>query len=238
MSMNWKTFKDVVETNNTVPKDQNDWPEIWKTIFHKRYDRSYKYKPEIILQPKNEELTKLLKERKSADSFSGVVTLEEVFSLFYHATKEINKESGSRAYPSGGGLYPLETYYLHTKNQDTFPSGLYHFNHITEEFSFIKNKVPDNLENLISIKEDLVKSLSGIIIFTYCPHRNISKYGWLGVRLALIEAGIIGQNISLVATSLSLATRFIGQIDNEKINSFLEIDGYGETSLVAIAIGK
>lgn len=238
--MNWKSLKEVLESSNRkVPENLEEWPDSWKTIFYKTYDRSQKFKPDKLMDPQIKELTSLLKTRRSSDvGISKEIGLAEIFSVLYFSARENDEQSGSRTYPSGGALYPLEIYYINCKDQETLPMGLYHFNQVTCDFSLIKKLSQVNCSEFIGIKKDNSRSISGSIILTYSPQRNIPKYQWLGVRLALMEAGIIGQNISLVSQSFGIKTRFIGYIHNDKVNALLEIDGFSEMSIVALAISK
>lgn len=63
----------------------------------------------------------------------------------------------------------------------------------------------------------------------------MSRYGKRGVRYAQMEAGHIGQNISLIAVSLGLGTVMIGAFKDEEVKKVLSTE---EDPLYIIPVGR
>jgi SagB-type dehydrogenase family enzyme len=54
----------------------------------------------------------------------------------------------------------------------------------------------------------------------------------------LLEAGHIGQNLYLAATSMGLGACVVGAFLDDNLNNLLGIDGEEEAALYLIAVGK
>ncbi len=241
MNIDKKLFDTFLKGKNFVG-DDSTWPESWKTINHKEYRRplasiasnTFPY-PENIF--KNLDILTLLSTRRSLLSMQPGVTQAEIIAILHHATSE-KKEYISRPYASGGALYPVEIYYLNNYTGDDFHVGLYHYSPVSKEFSYIKKINIESIGETIGCSQEWVNTTSGVFILSYCPEKNMHKYGWFGVRAALIECGEISQNIQLLAEACDVRARMIGYGDQERIDELLEIDGYSELSLALIGIGK
>jgi SagB-type dehydrogenase family enzyme len=64
------------------------------------------------------------------------------------------------------------------------------------------------------------------------------KYRERAYRYILIEAGHIGQNLYLAATSLGLGACAAGAFLDDQLNDLLGLDGEEEAALYMIAVGK
>jgi len=65
----------------------------------------------------------------------------------------------------------------------------------------------------------------------------VVKYKDRGYRYIFIEAGHLGQNISLVAKNLNLSTCAIGGFIDEELNNLLDIDSQKESVIYIFAVG-
>lgn len=127
-----------------------------------------------------------------------------------------------RRYPSGGALYPIETYVVTTffneKKQVVF-----HYNptlHALEKLWSLPESI--NLRSLVAVDPNI--NFSSVIIFTSVWRRSSAKYGDFTYNLALMEAGHMAQNIQIVATAMNLPCRPIAGFMDENINAMLDID--------------
>lgn len=225
-----------------IPSDTSLWKEEWKTIYHKEYVHSKKITPErktlLALQKKGSSLSELFAKRKSSHVFLNNLEAEELLHLLLLATQVNNKETGSRAYPSGGSLYPIEIYYVNTKISN-LPIGLYHYSQVKETLCCIKELSPsDPSLNPFPSNNDYYSTLPSYLIFTYDPRRNTNKYGPLGVKLGLIELGCVVQNISLTAAHMDYQVRAIAGFEETVVRDLLELGRSGEAPLLLLAIGK
>lgn len=234
-------FNLFLKKNNSISADISTWPEEWKTIFHKSYQRSKKItlsEKDLEIYVKKSVITHVIKERKSAIHFKKGLRMDEFLALCILASGQ-KKDSTSRPYPSAGGLYPLELYYINNDTSDMlFDTGLYHFSQVKKELSLVKKIAIQSLSKSIGSVQPWVENASGIIIVTYTRERNMDKYEWFGVRSAYIETGALLQTISLVGATLEIQSRHLGYTNNEVLDALLEIDSYSELSIAVMAIGK
>jgi SagB-type dehydrogenase family enzyme len=64
------------------------------------------------------------------------------------------------------------------------------------------------------------------------------KYRERTYRYALLEAGHIGQNLYLAATSMGLGVCAIGAFLDDDLNELLGLDGEEEAAVYIIAVGR
>ncbi len=77
-----------------------------------------------------------------------------------------------------------------------------------------------------------------VFLLTAVFERTTKKYGERGIHYIYIEAGHIGQNILLQATSLGLAAVPMGAFSEEEINKLIGIDGKKQSTVYLIPVGK
>jgi SagB-type dehydrogenase family enzyme len=232
-------LKDILTQRNLVP-DANEWPESWKTVIYKIYERAKSFS--LINEPDFYDslgtLGKALLSRRSADAFSNPpLTMESVLGTLRFAAGTQQKENVNRVYASGGARYPVEIYYLNIKGSPEFPSGIYHFNPKDNSFSFVKKLEDLPVTDLIGSPHQVINQASGIICFTSVLSRATEKYGWLGVRLCLIDIGQVLQNIALISNLRKIDYRPIAGFSHQKVDNLLQIDGKEELSLLICALG-
>jgi len=214
-----------------------NWPENWKKIYFKSYPRLTYIK--LPLPGKNKaDFFQTLKNRQSRRNFcSTPLTQEEISTLLYYSAGLRQTHffsSNRRFYPSAGARYPLETYLI-TINSE-IPKGIYHYNvrsHILEKFSSFNKLSLD-----CYFDQSFIKRSGAIIILSAVFKRTVIKYGQRSYRYIFIEAGHLGQNLSLIATSLGLKSCAIGSFFDEEINRLFDIDGVKESSIYCFALGK
>lgn len=149
-----------------------------------------------------------------------------------------------RSYPSGGAMYPIEVY-LYIKGIKDIEEGLYLFNPNTSMLLQIdSDKSLEYLESLIpstALKLDSryssLRNVNMLIFlvadFKYSAH----KYGVLAYKLALLEAGHIGQNFQLFASALNKKSIPFGGHYDDKVEPFLRIDGKEKTCTYVFGLG-
>ncbi len=218
--------------------DPKKWPKEWKTVNYKGYGRLDEIKlppPQIKI---NMPLTTVLAQRSSGRKFSvKPIKLSYLSTLLYHSAG-INKTDREkvirRFYPSAGGRYPLEAYFLSLNCE--IKNGLYHYylkNHSLETLVLFKK-----LELNKYFSQPWIVKASGLIIITAVFKRNTIKYADRGYRHILIEAGHLGQNIYLVSNALCLSCCAIGGYVDDNLNQLLDIDGINESVIYVLAVGN
>jgi len=218
----------------------SEWPLSWRRVFYKTYERFQSIKLKKL--PKGatrSPLEKLLSRRRTTREFSDQELNYDLVSRLLNYSLGIsrnqnNPETAKRTYPSAGARYPIEAYII-INRVSGLDQGLYHYN------------VKDNVIEAM-VKQDLTKEAKEIInnemgyaplllILTGVLGRTEVKYGVNAYRFALIEAGHVGQNVSLLCQEYSLGSCAIGGFDNDRIAKLLDLT-FEEIPLYLIAIGK
>jgi len=189
---------------------------------HKEYPRMHR----VVLPPPShltKSLSEVLDRRHSFISCTeGPLTIQEWSTLLGTALRK-HPNSTKRHYPSGGSLYPIETYLIAPKITDAKESGVFHYHptahaleHLTElPTSFDMEKLMPNHGGL---------STASVILFTSVWDRSAVKYGDFAYVLALLEAGHMSENVLLTATAMDLGARPLGGFNDVLAVHLLDID--------------
>lgn len=205
----------------------------------KRYERlEYLALPSVTT--KEISLLEALRRRKSPTSFSGrKMTLQDLSNLLHSSIGKDENSQGDKKYnfPSGGGLYPIETY-IEVISVEGLPSGVYHYASVDHAIVRIKDSV---IRGAKDIEKNYYVELEGdpsiVVYMTSVKSRYIKKYGSLGYKLCFLEAGHRGQNIALLAAANGLGVRSMGGGDNNFINKLLGVDGVNEHYIYKMVVG-
>src|SRR6185312_3392731 len=136
---------------------------------------------------------------------------------------------------SAGALYPIEVYAL-VLRAGALEAGLYHYAPLEHELAFLRavtsaEALPLNPPLLAPADASLVLVLAARF------ERVQKKYGERGYRFALIEAGHIAQNVSLLAAALGLDAVCMGGFFDEPMNQLLQLDGVREAAVYSVVLG-
>ena len=112
--------------------------------------------------------------------------------------------------PSAGGIHPIKIYTIQDMD--------------------VKRELHNACLNQKCIEEAPVDL---VVVADY--QKMMNRYGRRGVRYAQMEAGHIGQNISLMAVSLGLGCVMIGAFRDSRVKEVLEIT---EDPLYIIPVGR
>ena len=216
------------------------WPDEWKTTYFKSYERFPVYTLPVPV-PLKERVGEVLLARKSHRSFSGNISKSNLSSLLYYSLAEIDKEAndgkGRRPYASGGARYPLEAYVLLFNGTEDLVQGVYHYNveNHTLELIYKGGLTKEIKEKLVVY--DFLQEAGVAILLTAVMSRSFSKYREHAYRFALLEAGEVSQNMSLVATALDVPSLNIGIVATDVVEELLDIDGTDEIHLHSLFFG-
>lgn len=172
------------------------------------------------------------------------ITGERQYKSFNSKKEEVSHVQNLRAYPSGGGLYPVELY-MYIKQISGIPDGTYVFNPIYHRLVQIGGCVEEGkLEELLpmtAVKIDPNNASlekCNIIMFMIANFKYSSyKYGKLAYKLAILEAGHIGQNLQLSCAALGKRTTALCGFYDDKVEDFLKLDGKNKVCLYVFTIG-
>jgi SagB-type dehydrogenase family enzyme len=181
-----------------------------------------------------------IQQRRSARTYSGQpMTLDELSRLLSNTGSENVRRWGHnlRTAPSSGALFPIETY-LVVHNVQGLDLGLYHY--AVEHHGLHQLRVADLRSAIVrqGVSQGFLGTANIVIVFTSIFQRMRWKYQQRSYRYALLEAGHLGQNVCLAATSMGLGACTVGAFMDRDLDTMLGIDGYGEASLYIIAAGK
>ena len=195
------------------------------------------------LWPSTLTLEKALRKRRTVRSFSPRAVSWSLLSRLLRSSAGVTggmPVEGSqgvvqrfRAWPSAGGLYPVEIYPVLFEGPR---QGVYHyvpFDACLEQLA--KTPPKDEIrKNILSGQSEIEAPL--LLVLTGVPGRTLQKYGERGYRFLLMEIGHVAQNILLTATALGLGACPIGGFYEDRLLETLGIERK-ETVLYVIALG-
>lgn len=192
-------------------------------------------------------LKQSLRSRVSGRSFSSsAMTLDLVSALLYEAVggirKNLDAKTGvktvARAYPSGGGLYPIEIYLVLRRVEGLEPC-IAHYSPHTHSLSIINSSIDDDyLKKILMIEDAQFCEAPLVVLFSSLAQRSTAKYGNRGYRFSLIESGHAAQNLSLSATALGLGSLAWGSYFDDEVGELICADGVSESVVHALLVGE
>ncbi len=208
---------------------------------YKMYQDSYPYTLPPPAFGGKKSLEELLKNRRSCREFSSDPLSQEELSTLLWASQGISHKEGEhiqlRTAPSAGALYPVETY-LCINNVEGFQQGLYHYlleDHIIAQL--IDHDYRDDIAHA-GMEQEMLKRAAVVFIWTAVVRRCTFKYHQRGYRYIYLDAGHVGQNLSLAAEYLCLGCCMVGSFYDDEMNKLLHLDGTDETVIYLGAVGK
>ena len=160
------------------------------------------------------------------------LSLSELGTLLGHA---LGMRAGlSRHYPSGGGMYPIETYLIGAVLEDHSP-GVFHYHpkaHALEQLW----DVPADFRMGDVLRAANVPLAPILVVFTSVWDRSAIKYGDFAYSHGLLEAGHMAQNILLAATAMNIGARPVSGCDDAVVNDLLDLDGFSEQPVYSITL--
>jgi SagB-type dehydrogenase family enzyme len=89
-----------------------------------------------------------------------------------------------------------------------------------------------------ALDQSMAKAAAVVFIWTAVVQRTKWKYRERGYRYLYLDAGHIGQNLYLAATSLGLGCCTIGAFYDDEVNGLIGVDGQRETAVYLGAVGR
>ena len=180
----------------------------------------------------------MARRRSVRDFLPRAISFEELSQLIWSTQGITGAECGFRlrVTPSAGALYPIETYVVVNRVVDLTP-GSYHFN--VKENQLEQLAVGDFHVNIATsaLDQSMAKEAAVVFVWTAVVERTKWKYRERGYRYLYLDAGHIGQNLYLAATSLRLGCCTIGAFYDDEVNQLIGVDGKEETAVYLGAVG-
>lgn len=150
----------------------------------------------------------------------------------------------ARNIASGGGLYPVELFYVSRRTQG-LPDGVYYYNlqesalELLREFESAAEYDALLREAFLTDAQDMDHAnVSGYLVLGGILNRVCFKYQDRGLRFALLDAGALMHSIGLATASLQLASCGMGGYLDHRVNDLIGFQGPLQTVLHVAAIGK
>jgi SagB-type dehydrogenase family enzyme len=179
-------------------------------------------------------------DRRSTRHYSSTPMREsDLAQLLYLATGISADKWGNarRTAPSSGALYPIETYAV-VHNVESIDRGIYHYAIRDHELELVR--AGDFRARTVdqAIGQEFLGECGAVIFLTQVIQRMRPKYQDRSYRYGLLEAGHIGENAYLAATSLGLGACGVGAFMDDAINEMLGVDGTQEAAVYMFAVGN
>ncbi|OGP75305.1 MAG: nitroreductase [Deltaproteobacteria bacterium RBG_16_49_23] len=191
---------------------------------------------EIRLSKPNEKglvsIEETLNQRKSVRDYKKAsLSMEEVSQLLWSGS---GKNLYRRTAPSAGTAYPLEIYLVAGEVEGLEP-GVYHYSISKHSLERFKEQDVRNRLCRAALEQGMIERAPISMIIAADYDRTTGHYGQRGIRYVHMEAGHVGQNISLQAVALSMGTVMVGAFEDRQVKEILGIE---EEPLYIIPVGK
>jgi SagB-type dehydrogenase family enzyme len=215
-------------------------PAIAQVETFKKYPEAKKVKLPRHWQLTEEKLAPLLQNRRSLRRYSPEPLLLQDLAFMLWSSQGITATSGNysfRTVPSGGALYPVETY-LSVHRVEGLSPGLYHFD--VESFCLERLSKIDSREKVADacLNQKFMAGSAVTFLWSAVFRRCMSKYGNRGMRYILLDAGHICQNVLLAAEATGSGGCPIAAFYDNEVNELLGLEPDEESVLYAAAVGR
>lgn len=142
-----------------------------------------------------------------------------------------------RTAPSSGALYPIEVYAV-VHRVDGIDPGVYHYAY--REHALERIRDGDFRAKVVEqgIAQEFLGECGVVLFLTMIMQRMRPKYQDRSYRYGLLEAGHLGENAYLAATSMGLGACGVGAFMDDQINEMLGVDGVEEAAVYMLAAGR
>jgi SagB-type dehydrogenase family enzyme len=182
-------------------------------------------------------LERSIVERRSIREFSDApLTLDELSSLLWSISGVTDEETGFRATPSAGALFPLELWVLVSRVDGLEPGA---WRYVVGEHTLSKATDGDKAQafSAAAFNQPCIAAAAVSIVLAADYERLRVKYFDLSERLAWLEMGHAAQNASLQAVTLGLGAVCIGAMNVEQVREMTDM-GAEFDPVYAVSVGR
>ncbi|MGH2382675.1 MAG: SagB family peptide dehydrogenase [Candidatus Limnocylindria bacterium] len=178
-------------------------------------------------------------DRRSTRSYAATpMSIDELSRMLFLTTGISSDRWGNarRTAPSSGALYPIELYAV-IHNVEGIERGVYHY--ALREHALELVRAGDHRARVVEqgIHQEFLGECGAVFFLTQLHQRMRPKYQDRSYRYGLLEAGHIGENGYLAATSVGLGACGVGAFMDDAINDMLGVDGVEEAAVYMLAVG-
>jgi SagB-type dehydrogenase family enzyme len=181
----------------------------------------------------------IAKRRSTRDYAPSAISSDELSRLLFLTSGVSADKYGNarRTAPSSGALYPIEVYAV-IHRVDGIDPGVYHYAY--REHALEQVRAGDFRSNVVdqAIAQEFLGECGVVLFLTMIMQRMRPKYQDRSYRYGLLEAGHLGENAYLAATSMGLGACGVGAFMDDAINEMLGVDGVEEAAVYMLAAGR
>jgi SagB-type dehydrogenase family enzyme len=144
-----------------------------------------------------------------------------------------------RSVPSGGGLYPVDLYWVALNVAGLNPA-VYKYLPVRDELVEVGDAAMlKGLLRCFSVPEELLSigRAAGIFVMVGQPWRSMRKYGGRGTRFMLMEVGAMSEHLHLAAVALGLGSVDCSSYYDDEMDEVLGFDGLYQMVLHTVVLG-
>jgi SagB-type dehydrogenase family enzyme len=179
--------------------------------------------------------------RRSTRAFAtgSPIAIDELSRLLFLAggTTADLQGNARRAAPSSGALYPIEIYPVVHRVEGIEP-GVYHYAVRDHALELVRRGDFRTAVVEQSIAQEFLGECGVVLFLTMIMQRMRPRYQDRSYRYGLLEAGHVGENAYLAATSMGLGACGVGAFMDDAINDMLGVDGVEEAVVYMVAAGR
>lgn len=201
---------------------------------------------EVKLKKKN--ITNCILDRVSTRIFGNTpISLKDLSYLLF-ATQGIKNQTNDkrhahhavkRTVPSAGSRHPFETYII-AKNINGLKKGIYRYVATSNSLAVIKSgPVPIKDLSEAMCGQTFCSKAPALFVWTALPYRTEWRYGITSsMKVILLDAGHVGQNLHIACEALGLGTCMIGAYLQTALDKIINVDGIEEFSIYTAPVGQ
>ena len=175
--------------------------------------------------------------RSRRDYTDAALSLSNLSRLLHLGQGITSPDRELRAVPSAGALYPLEVYAV-VHRVEGLSAGIYHYAVGNHRLEWLRTGDFRAAMVAAGLGQDFLGQASVCFVISAIWQRTRWKYRERTYRYVLLEAGHLGQNLYLAATSLGLGAVAVGAFFDEALNNLLELNGIEEAALYLVTVGQ
>jgi SagB-type dehydrogenase family enzyme len=177
--------------------------------------------------------------RSTRDYVPTPMSAAELSRLLYLTSGITADKYGNarRTAPSSGALYPIEVYAV-VHNVEGVERGVYHYAYREHALELVR--AGDFRQHVVDhgIFQEFLGRCGVVLYLTMIMQRMRPKYQDRSYRYGLLEAGHLGENAYLAATSMGLGACGVGAFMDDAMNEMLGVDGVEEAAVYMLAAGR
>jgi len=162
--------------------------------------------------------------------------LESADGLTRYATAYGVARFPFRRAPSAGGLQSIEIYAVVNDVEGLLP-GVYHYQPERRGLTLVDPGLMRRRCVRACLSQDWIGE-AGVVLFLTCDLRKLLwKYGRRAYRMSHVDAGVLAQQLHLIATALGLGSCMVAGFVEQAVHKLIDIDGKLEFATLGICLG-